>query len=93
MKRKILCLICGVLALALAGCSASSEPQIMDPTVLVETTTVHTDTLSANSTYIGTISAEGTANVVAMVSGTVKELAVSTGDTVSAGDLALPLRR
>lgn len=59
----------------------------MDPTVLVETTTVHTDTLSANSTYIGTISAEGTANVVTMVSGTVKELAVSTGDTVSAGDL------
>ena len=57
----------------------------MDPTVTVETAVAQTGSLSSEGTYIGTISAEGTASVVALVSGTVEELYVEVGDTVSAG--------
>ena len=53
----------------------------------VEAAAAQTGDLSTQSTYIGTISAEGTASVVAMVSGNVEQVAVAAGDTVTAGDL------
>lgn len=87
MKRTISALLCCTLVLALAGCQEQTEEPLLDPTVTVETTAVQTGDLSTQSTYIGTISAEGTASVVAMVSGNVEQVAVSVGDTVTAGDL------
>lgn len=87
MNKNHLRLLCGALALLLTGCASSPDAQVMDATVQVEVAQVQQDTLSTSSTYIGTISAEGTANVVAMVSGMVESVAVSAGDTVSAGDL------
>lgn len=87
MKRTLSALLCCALALALAGCQEEVEEPVLDPTVTVETTTAQTGDLSTQSTYIGTISAEGTASVVAMVSGNVEQVAVAAGDTVSAGDL------
>lgn len=78
--------LCAALLFSFAGCS-KDEPQMMDTTVSVETSAVSRGSLSASSTYIGTISAEGTASVVSLVSGTVEHVAVSMGDTVSAGDL------
>ena len=86
MNRKISALLCCALALALAGCQEQPEEPMLDTTVTVETTTAQTGDLSTQSSYIGTISAEGTASVVAMVSGNVEQIAVSVGDTVSAGD-------
>lgn len=86
-NRALGLLLCGGLVLSLAACGGKPQEALMDPTVTVETTAVATGDLSADSTYIGTISAEGTASVVAMVSGNVEEVAVSVGDTVSAGDL------
>ena len=86
MNRKFSALLCCALALALTGCQEEVEEPILDPTVTVETTAVQTGDLSTQSTYIGTISAEGTASVIAMVSGNVEQVAVSVGDTVSAGD-------
>lgn len=74
------------IVFALSGCS-KDEPEMMDTTVSVETAAVSRGTLSSESTYIGTVSAEGTANIVSLVSGTVEHVAVSMGDTVSAGDL------
>ena len=87
MARKLSVLLCGALTLALAGCQAPVEEPLLDPTVTVETTAVQAGDLSTQSTYIGTISAEGTASVGSMISGNVEQVAVAVGDTVSAGDL------
>lgn len=87
MNRTRSALLCCALVLALSGCQEQVEEPVLDTTVTVETTAVQTGDLSTQSTYIGTISAEGTASVVAMVSGNVEQVAVSVGDTVTAGDL------
>ncbi len=87
MNRKISALLGCALVLSLAGCQTQVEEPMLDTTVTVETTAAQTGDLSTQSTYIGTISAEGTASVVSMVSGNVEQVAVSVGDTVSAGDL------
>lgn len=86
MKRTISALLCCTLVLALVGCQEQTEEPLLDTTVTVETAAAQTGDLSTQSTYIGTISAEGTASVVAMVSGNVEQVAVSMGDTVTAGD-------
>ena len=87
MNKKLSLLLCLSLALPLAGCSAVPEAEVMDATVAVKTIAAQPGSLSTEGTYIGTISAEGTASVVSLVSGTVEEIAVAVGDTVSAGDL------
>ena len=87
MDRKLSILLCLSMALTLAGCAAEEEAPLMDPTVTVEVAEVQSGSLSNDGTYIGTISAEGTASVIPLVSGTVEEIAVSVGDTVNVGDL------
>lgn len=87
MNKKISLLLCGALALTLAGCSSGADAEPMDTTVTVEVLPVHTGTLTSESTYIGTVSAEGTATVIAQVSGTVEYVSAAVGDTVSAGDI------
>ena len=86
MNRTISALLCCALTLALAGCQEQVEEPLLDTAVTVETAAAQTGDLSPQSTYIGTISAEGTASVVALVSGNVEQVAVSVGDAVSAGD-------
>ena len=76
MNRKLSALLCCTLTLALAGCQTPPEEPVLDQTVTVETTAAQLGDLSTQSTYIGTISAEGTASVVAMVSGNVEQVAV-----------------
>lgn len=85
MKKKISLLLCGVLTLSLAGCGQRETAQLMDPTVVVETAPAQTGALSTQRTYIGTISSEGTANVIAEVSARVEAINVAVGDTVTAG--------
>ena len=87
MDRKLSILLCLSMALTLAGCAAEEEAPLMDPTVTVEVAEVQSGSLSNDGTYIGTISAEGTASVIPLVSGTVEKIAVSVGDTVNVGDL------
>ena len=84
--KKTALFLCAAIVFALSGCS-KNQPAMMDTTVSVETASVSRGTLSSESTYIGTVSAEGTASIVSLVSGTVEHVAVSMGDTVSAGDL------
>ena len=87
MDRKLSILLCLSMALTLAGCAAEEEAPLMDPTVTVEVAEVQSGSLSNDGTYIGTISAGGTASIIPLVSGTVEEIALSVGDTVNAGDL------
>lgn len=90
MNRKIVRPACLALSfifvLSLAGCSEQAEEKVMDPSVVVETTSAQTGSLTKDGAYIGSISAEGTAYVVSLVSGKVEEIGVSVGDTVQAGD-------
>lgn len=90
MNRKIVRPACLALSfifvLSLAGCSEQVEEKVMDPSVVVETTSAQTGSLTKDGAYIGSISAEGTAYVVSLVSGKVEEIGVSVGDTVQAGD-------
>ena len=69
MNRPISALLCCALTLALAGGQEQVEEPLLDTAVTVETAAAQTGDLSTQSTYIGTISAEGTASVVALVSG------------------------
>ena len=90
MNRKIVRPACLALSfifvLSLAVCSEQAEEKVMDPSVVVETTSAQTGSLTKDGAYIGSISAEGTAYVVSLVSGKVEEIGVSVGDTVQAGD-------
>ena len=85
MNRFLVFFLCVVLLFSVAGCGNEKESSMMDTSVSVETEAVKRESLSSESTYVGTVSAEGTASVISMVSGTVKEVYVSTGDTVTAG--------
>ncbi|MBU5434449.1 efflux RND transporter periplasmic adaptor subunit [Pseudoflavonifractor sp. MSJ-37] len=76
-----------ILTAALTGCGEQAAEPTLDPTVTVDTTAAEVGSLGTDQTYIGTISAEGTASVVSLVGGNVERVAVSVGDTVSAGDL------
>ena len=86
-KKIIGALLCSAMLFTLGGCSEKEEPALMDQTLSVTAAEVSRSTLSTESTYIGTISAEGTASVVSLVAGTVEYVAVSMGDQVEAGDL------
>jgi len=78
--------LAAALALSAAGCAKKQEEAVMDPTVTVETTRARLGSLSTDGSYIGTISAEGTAQVLSLVSGTVEKVGVAVGDTVKAGE-------
>ena len=87
MNRTFRALLCGTLTLALlTGCGSRVQEELMDTTISVQTTRVESGELNKDACYIGTISAEGTASVVTMVSGTVEEVMVKVGDTISPED-------
>lgn len=87
MNRTFRAPLCGTLTLALlTGCGSRVQEELMDTTISVQTTRVESGELSKDACYIGTISAEGTASVVTMVSGTVEEVMVKVGDTISPED-------
>lgn len=92
MKRKVLAGVMAIAAVILCigvvkTLSKSTNGEKMDTTVVVETETVQIGTLDSRSTYIGTISSEGTTSVVATVSGLVEGVHVSVGDFVEEGTL------
>jgi len=86
MNKKLVFFLCLFSLFSFTSCSEKQESVKMDTTVQVQTASVEKGDLSVESTYIGTISAEGTANVVSLVSGNVEEVYVSMGDIVAKGD-------
>ena len=79
--------LCLLLALTLTGCGETPEEPVLDPTVTVDIAAAEQGSLRESGRYMGTVSSEGTATVVAQVSGQVDEVTVSAGDEVSAGQL------
>ena len=87
MKKKLSLLLCAAVGLSLVGCAPEETHELIDTTVTVDTAIVERGSLSSAASYIGTISAEGTASVIPMVAGRVEDVYVSVGDTVSAGQV------
>lgn len=90
MNRKrgvsALCLVSMLLLSACGGKEAAET--VMDTSVSVTSATAQTGTLSTDGTYVGSVSSEeGTASVMALVSGNVEEVAVKVGDSVQYGQL------
>lgn len=85
-KLRTLSAVCaGALALTLAGCGTNETADVMDPAITVETQTVSVGALSLQESYVATISTEESVTVYPKVSGVVKNVNVSAGDTVQAG--------
>lgn len=75
----------GLILAALSSCAREAPLTVMDSAVTVETAAAARGSLQADCAYIGTISNEGTARVISMVSATVESVNVEVGDRVSAG--------
>jgi RND family efflux transporter MFP subunit len=81
-------LIIIVLAIGmLAGCGKDDALTVSNTSIAVATQTAEKGMLSINGSFIGTVSSENRANVIAQVSGVVESVNVSVGDPVEAGEL------
>ncbi len=85
MRKVAVIAALGLILAGLSACSQKTPLAVMDSTVTVETAAAARGSLSSDCAYIGTISAEGTAYVVSMVSANVEAVNVEVGDRVSAG--------
>ncbi|MCR5023214.1 MAG: efflux RND transporter periplasmic adaptor subunit [Lachnospiraceae bacterium] len=84
MKKIVLSMILSVILLT--GCSESKIEE-RDNEVKVSVSTVSTGSLFEEGTYIGTVENTESAEIVSQVTGNVKDVKVSVGDTVSAGSV------
>ena len=82
MKKLVYIAVLSVMLLC--GCSKVAESGY-DPVPVVDTMTAQKGTLTQSSTYIGRVTSDQTVTVVSQVSGTAKQVLVSVGDTVTAG--------
>ena len=84
MKKIVLSMILSVILLT--GCSESKIEE-RDNEIKVSVSTVATGSLFEEGTYIGTVENTESAEIVSQVTGNVKDVKVSVGDTVSAGSV------
>ena len=85
MKKAIL--LVGLLAVMLTGCAAKKQAETADQTVSVKAMEVSPGVLTTEGTYIGVIENTEAVELVSQVTGTIKEVNVSVGDTVSQGSV------
>ena len=88
-RKRGAAVLCLTSMLLLSACGGEETPEaVMDASVSVTSTAAQVGTLSTDGTYVGSISSEeGTASVMALVSGNVEEVSVKVGDTVQHGQL------
>lgn len=84
MKKQLAALTLAAL-LAFSGCTEKEQLEVMDSTVTVETAAAGRGALESECSYIGSISAEGTARVITLAAGTVEKVDVQVGDRVTVG--------
>ena len=85
MKKYLILSILSALLLIPAGCAEKEPAVVMDSTVNIETTAAARGSLQSECSYIASISAEGTARVIPLVSANVESIEVQVGDHVTAG--------
>ncbi len=88
-NRKYIAIALSVTLLAglTVGCSSRNDAEEVSTAIHVDTQTAERGTLNITGNYIGTLSPNDSVNVTPMVSGTVTEVNVQVGDTVSEGDV------
>lgn len=85
MKKLTALLLSSLLLLALCGCEEKEEAVVTDFTVNVQTAGAVRGELESKCSYIATVSAEGTARVIPLVSANVESVNVHVGDRVTVG--------
>lgn len=86
MKKQFALPLCAALILTtLCGCAEKEAPVVMDSTVNIETIEAARGSLESECSYIASISAEGTARVIPLVSANVESIEVQVGDRVTVG--------
>ena len=85
MKKVIL--LVGLLTVMLTGCTAKKQAETANQTVSVKAMEVSPGVLTTEGTYIGVIENTEAVELVSQVTGTIKEVNVSVGDTVSQGSV------
>ena len=83
---------CTLLAASLTGCGGSEAESVMDSTVTVEVQNVRRGSIQLQGTYVGTVSASESVNVIPLVQGaTVESVNVSVGSEVKEGQVLAKL--
>ena len=83
---------CTLLAAGLSGCGGSEAESVMDPTVTVEVQNVRRGSIQLQGTYVGSVSAGESVNVIPLVQGaTVESVNVSVGSEVKEGQVLAKL--
>lgn len=83
---------CTLLAAGLAGCSGNTQEELMDITVTVEVQNVTRGSIELQGTYVGSVSAGESVNVIPLVQGAnVDSVNVAVGSEVKEGQVLAEL--
>lgn len=83
---------CTLLAAGLTACGSTEAESVMDPTVAVQVQNVRRGSIELQGTYVGSVSAAESVNVIPMVQGaTVESVNVAVGSEVKQGQVLAKL--
>lgn len=83
---------CTLLATGLTACGSTEAESVMDPTVAVQVQNVRRGSIELQGTYVGSVSAAESVNVIPLVQGaTVESVNVAVGSEVKQGQVLAKL--
>lgn len=83
---------CTLLAAGLTACGSTEAESVMDPTVAVQVQNVRRGSIELQGTYVGSVSATESVNVIPLVQGaTVESVNVAVGSEVKQGQVLAKL--
>lgn len=83
---------CTLLAAGLTACGSTEAESVMDPTVTVQVQNVRRGSIELQGTYVGSVSAAESVNVIPLVQGaTVESVNVAVGSEVKQGQVLAKL--
>lgn len=83
---------CTLLAAGLTACGSTETESVMDPTVAVQVQNVRRGSIELQGTYVGSVSAAESVNVIPLVQGaTVESVNVAVGSEVKQGQVLAKL--
>ncbi len=92
IKRVAALCSCTLLAAGLTACGSTEAESVMDPTVAVQVQNVRRGSIELQGTYVGSVSAAESVNVIPLVQGaTVESVNVAVGSEVKQGQVLAKL--
>lgn len=92
IKRVAALCSCTLLAAGLTACGGTEAESVMDPTVAVQVQNVRRGSIELQGTYVGSVSAAESVNVIPLVQGaTVESVNVAVGSEVKQGQVLAKL--